>query len=431
MTKPFHVGMFMSYSAPDWQSMWSGNAGNEWLSGEFYTDMARQMERAGFDFIMFADLPAITKSFDGALDLKYGTGLMADPMPLMVKLADATQHIGLICTGSTSYHSPYNMARVMATLDHLTKGRIAWNIVTSSGDFAAQNYGLDHQIPHSERYAMSDEFVEVVKKLWDSWDPGAMVMDRDARTLVAQDAVRPIDHVGKYFKVRGPLNMPPGPQRHPVLCQAGGSDAGREVGAKHADIVVATNPRLDYLKEYREDIRARAEKYGRDPDSVKVMCQITPVLGQSQEAAAEAWEQRFGFKDPVAVERVLSWMSGQTGIDFSKFDLDAPFPQGLKSEGHASILEDWMTRNKHRTLRESLYERAQFGPTLHGTPASVADQLAAIVDETDMDGFLFMSPSTRRFVDEMCSGLMPELRRKGLAQQDYGHSTFRENTLAF
>jgi FMN-dependent oxidoreductase (nitrilotriacetate monooxygenase family) len=317
-------------------------------------------------------------------------------------------------------------------MDHLTGGRVGWNVVTSSEDIAAQNYGIDKLLPHDERYDMAEEHVEVVKKLWESWEPGAIVMNRDTGHYADHTKVHPIDHVGKYFKVRGPLNMPAGPQGILPLCQAGGSPRGRDFAAKHANAIVVTQPIVSKMKEYREDIRARAQMFGRNPDDIKVLFHISPVIGETEEEAQEQHHRLFGMEDPLAIEKVLAMTAAVTEIDFSKYDLDAPFPQDLTTNGHQSVLQDLMDRNKDKTLRESLSERAQLGPQIIGTPKTVADRMEALMEEVGGDGFLFLAaPHTRRYIDAVCSGVAPELQRRGLVRTSYPYKTFKENLLAF
>jgi long-chain alkane monooxygenase len=279
---------------------------------------------------------------------------------------------------------------------------------------------------------MAEEHVEVVKALWESWDEDAVVMDRETGHYADHTKVHKLDHVGKYFKVRGPLNMPAGPQRVLPICQAGGSPRGRDFAAKHANAIVVTQPIVSKMKEYREDIRARAERFGRDPDDIKVLFHLSPVIGETEEDAREQHERLFGMTDPLAIEKVLAMTSAVTEIDFSQYDLDAPFPQDLTTNGHQSVLADLMERNRGKTLRQSLSERAQLGPQVVGTPVTVADQMEALMEEVGGDGFLFLAaPHTRRYIDAVCSGLAPELQRRGLVRTEYPHATFKENLLAF
>jgi FMN-dependent oxidoreductase (nitrilotriacetate monooxygenase family) len=435
MGKPFHLAWFTSFTPPAWRSGWGGDTGQEWFSGDYHVSMIKQMERAGFDFIMFEDSTMVAEAMGGTaeMDLKHNLhSPKLDPFPLLPMLARETEHIGLVATGSTSFYPPFILARAMATMDHLTGGRVGWNVVTSSEDIAAQNYGMDMLPPHDERYDRAQEFVEVCKALWDSWDPDAIVMNRETGHYADHTKVRPINHVGKFHKVRGPLNMPPGPQGHPVLCQAGGSDRGRDFAAMHANVIIVTQPLLPKMKDYRDDIRSRAEQFGRDPDDVKVLFHLSPVLGDTDEHARELHHRMFGMDDELAIERVLAMTAAVTEIDFGQFDLDAPFPQDLTTNGHQSVLNDLMARNKGKTLRESLSERAQLGPQVVGTVASVADRMEEIMDFTGGDGFLFLAaPHTRRYVDEICSGLVPELRRRGRTRRNYPHKLFKDNLLDF
>jgi FMN-dependent oxidoreductase (nitrilotriacetate monooxygenase family) len=432
---PFHLAWFTSFNAPAWRNPWAGDTGTSWFTGDYHISMVRQMERAGFDFIMFEDSTMVAEALGGTaeMDLKHGIhSPKMDPFPLLPVLARETSHIGLIATGSTSFYPPFILARAMATMDHLTRGRVGWNIVTSSEDIAAQNYGLDALPPHDERYDRAEEFVEVVEALWDSWEPGAIVMDREAGRYADHTKVHPIHYAGKFHKVRGPLNMPAGPQGHPVLCQAGGSPKGRDFAARHANAIVVTQPLLPKMREYRADIRARAERFGRNPDDIKVLFHVSPVIGETEDEARDLHRRQFGMTDPLAIERVLAMTGAVTEIDFSRYDLDAPFPQDLTTNGHQSVLNDLMARNKGKTLRQSLSERAQLGPQMIGTISSVADQMEAAMEQTGGDGFLLLAaPHTRRYIDTICSGLAPELRRRGLIRDGYRHQLFKDNLLDF
>ncbi|MFC5951532.1 NtaA/DmoA family FMN-dependent monooxygenase [Pseudonocardia lutea] len=435
---PFHLAWFTSFTAPAWRSTFGGDTGTEWMTGEYYVSMARQLERAGFDFMMFEDSTMVSEALGGTMeqDLKHSLhSPKLDPFPLLPLLAKATKHMGFIATGSTSFYSPYILARVMATMDHLTGGRIGWNIVTSSEDVAAQNYGMDALPPHDERYDRAEEFVQVVKALWDSWEPGAIVMNRETGHYADHTKVHRIDYRGKYHASRGPLNMPAGPQGHPVLCQAGGSPKGRDFAAKHANAIVATNPNVEKMAAYRADIRERAAKHGRNPDDVKVLFHAAPIIAETTQEAQAAYHRVFGMDDPLQIEQTLAMTAAVTEIDFFQYDLDAPMPQDLKTNGHQSVLDDFMKRNEGKTLRESLGERLRLGPLLVGTVSEVADQMEDIVARTGGDGFLIRAETglshTRRYIDEICSGLAPELRRRGLIRSDYPNDLFKQNLLQF
>ncbi|CAN5528250.1 NtaA/DmoA family FMN-dependent monooxygenase [soil metagenome] len=433
MSDKFHLAWFVSFVPPTWRGPW-GEDTNGWMTGEYHISLIKQMERAGFDFIMFEDSTFVPDIYGGSTEaaLKYpSTAPKFDPFPLLPILARETEHIGLIATGSTEFYPPYILARTMATMDHLTGGRVGWNMVTSSEDVALPNYGRDRLPPHDERYERAEEFVEIVKQLWDSWEPDAVVMDRETGRYADHTKVHAIDYVGKHHTSRGPLNMPAGPQGRPPICQAGGSEAGRAWAARHADIIVASNPIPAQMKEYRDDVRARAEKLGRDPDGIKLMWQVSPIVRETHEEAVEAHHAKYAAMSDEQIEQVLIVFSGTTEVDFSKLDLDAPVPEDLTTNGHQSSLYGFIERSRGKTLREALSVRAQLGPEIVGSPATAADRMEQIMQESGGDGFLIMQPSSRRYIDEICSGLAPELRRRGLIRDGYAHKTFRENLFDF
>ncbi|GAA4675764.1 NtaA/DmoA family FMN-dependent monooxygenase [Frondihabitans cladoniiphilus] len=435
---PFHLAWFTSFNSPAWRSAWGGETGTEWMTGEYFVDMARSLERAGFDFMMFEDSTMVSEALGGTseMDLKHGLhSPKMDPLPLLPLLAAATKHMGFIATASTSFYPPFILARTMATLDHLTRGRIGWNVVTSSEDIAGKNYGMDSLPEHDERYDRADEFVDVVEQLWDSWEPGAIVMNQETGHYADHTKVHPINFEGKYHKVRGPLNMPAGPQGHPVLCQAGGSPRGREFSSAHANAIVTALPTVDKMKAYRADIRERAARQGRNPDDIKVMYLVQPIIGETEAEARAKFHQIYGMDDPMQIEQTLGVISAVTEIDFFQFPLDEEMPEGVTTNGHQSILDDFIQRNRGKTLRESLSERARLGPELVGTAESVADQMDSMMEEVGGDGFLIRAETglshNRRYIDEISSGLAPVLRRRGLIRSSYDHALFKDNLLAF
>ncbi|GGL02344.1 NtaA/DmoA family FMN-dependent monooxygenase [Nocardia jinanensis] len=437
MADPFHLAWFTPFKTPAWKSPWAAGTATEWLNGDYYIDMARALERAGFDFMMFEDSTLVSDTYGGSQDndLKHGLhSPKGDPVPLLPILAQHTKHMGFIATMSTSFYPPFILARTMATMDHLTRGRVGWNVVTSSENLAAQNYGIEKLLEHDERYVMAEEFITVVKGLWDSWEPGAIIADRETGVLVDPTKVHPIHHKGKYFDVRGPLNLPPGPQGHPVICQAGGSPAGRDFASKHANVLLCQPSGLDEMKEYRDDIRARAAAHGRNPDDIKVMYIIQPVLGETAQEAKELAARRDELTQDQ-IETQLGIMSITTEVDFAQFDLDSPLPEDIHTNGHASSLKSLVKAAAGRTLREALLGRTNPAVPLVGTPDSVAAQLEEVADAVGGDGFLVrgepVRTHSRRYVDEIASGLAPALRRRGLIRSAYDKPTFKANLSAF
>lgn len=424
----------MNFAPPVWEGKFSGHVGSTWADGRFYMDMARALERARFDYMMLEDSSMVSDAFEGTsrADLKHHLyAPKHDPLPLVPLLASVTSRLGIVATASTSFYPPYLLARSMSTLDHLTKGRAGWNIVTSSEDRAAQNYGLDHLYEHDARYDRADEFVEVVDKLWSSWEPDALIMNRETGHYVDHTKVRTIDHRGEFFSVRGPLNTLPSPQGRPVICQAGGSPRGRQFAAEHADTIITQSRGVERMKAYREDIRARAVEAGREPDSIKLLYIVSPVLGVTDD---EAWAKRDAqlAAREANVEKALAHMSALTEIDFSQFELDEPIPD-VETNGHRTTLSEFIKlgENGTKTLREVAAGWNINAVDLVGSVESVADQMGEVMDAVGGDGFLISGPMTREYIGEITDGLVPALQRRGLTRTEYAHETFRENLLEF
>jgi FMN-dependent oxidoreductase (nitrilotriacetate monooxygenase family) len=352
-----------------------------------------------------------------------------DPMPLVPLLAHGSNHLGIVATMTTGFYPPYLAARLGATLDHLTNGRVGLNLVTAHNDRTAQNFGLERHHEHDLRYEIADEWIQVVDKLWQSWEPGAVVADPETGMYADYRKVHPIDFVGKYFKSRGPLNMPPGPQRRPVICQAGLSPAGRAFASKYADTIVAVARGAAAAKRYRDDVRARMVGHGRNPDDCKVMFSVSLVLGETMEEArvkkARADAARAG-----DLQAGLARLSFLSGVDFSKFPLDEPLGavQTNASRGLTTLLTSGTGK---ATLREMLTDPASGGIDFVGTPDSVAAEMGEAAQEMGGDGFMITDGVTRRTISEITDGLAPALKRRGLIRDGYPHKLFRDNLLAF
>ncbi|MCF7548395.1 NtaA/DmoA family FMN-dependent monooxygenase [Pseudonocardia sp. WMMC193] len=430
----FHLGWFGSFIPTTWQTGWDGTDAARWMDGSFYVDKVRTLERACFDLILFEDSSMVSDIYGGSAEATLKRGGWApkgDPMALAPILARATERIGISITASTSFYPPWMLARSMATLDHMSRGRIGWNIVTSSEDLAAKNFGMDTLPPHDERYARADEFVDLVTQLWDSWDADALVMDRERGVYVDHTKVRPIDFVGKYYKSRGPLNTLRPPQGRPVLTQAGGSPAGRQFASRYADLVMALPKGVEAMKEYRADIRARAAAEGRDPDSVKVMFVVCPTLGETHQHALDRAARKDAAVRAHPEGQLIGW-SGSMEIDFSQFDLDQPLPDDVQTNGHQSTLANFRKWANGRTLREACVAYRTESVELLGTPDEVAAQMDEVMQEVGGDGFLIWNqPHNRRYIGEIADGLVPALQRRGLMRTGYGHEHFRDNLLEF
>lgn len=433
-TAPFRLGWFGNLSAPDWRSGWSGNDSINWTDGRFYVDMVRNMERAGFDFMMLEDSLMVSDIYAGTAELELKNALYApklDPVPVVSMLAYATEHIGIVATASTTFYPPYLLARTFSTLDHVTRGRVGWNIVTSSEDRAAQNFGMDKLPEHDRRYDIAAEFVEVVTKLWDSWEPDAVVADAQTGYYADHTKVAPIHHEGEYFKVRGPLNTPSSPQGRLVICQAGSSPKGRDFAAANADMLLTIPNGLEEMKKYRDDIRARAAGHGRNPDDVKVFFVVQPVIGRTEEDA-QAKKQAIIDDTQRNFEAQMAHFAAIMEIDFSVFDPDLPIPEDVTTNGHQGTFSIWKEQFGGRSIREAASAMRVASIELVGTPASVADTMEEAMGYVGGDGYMFLSqPPSRRYIQDITDGLCPELQRRGLIRAHFSHQHFRDNLRRF
>ncbi|MCW2602453.1 MAG: dibenzothiophene desulfurization enzyme [Pseudonocardiales bacterium] len=427
----FHMGWFLSFNAAGWNTPWNGIAGSEWTKAEPWIDMARSLERAGFDYMMMEDGSFIPDVHRGSMQQSLASGNLPklDPMALMGVLGQETAHLGLIATVTSTFYPPYLAARLISTLDHLTNGRTGANVVTSHNQRTAQNYGLDEQPEHDLRYEMADEWLTVVKALWNSWEPGALVMDEETGLFADHTKVHSIDFKGKWFSSRGPLNSIPSPQQSPVICQAGGSPAGRNLAAKHADTIVASVASVEQMREYRADMDVRLAHAGRKRSDCKILFVASPVLADTQREAQDRYERMLGTEEQ-RIERALVGLSFASGVDFAAFDLDAPVPAMSTNAAQQPLQRRLGADAATKTLRE-----IASGPrqeiNLVGTPASVAIQMGEMMDEVGGDGFLISGQLTRRLIGEITEGLAPELRKRDLIRSAYSHEHLRDNLLAF
>ncbi len=432
MPRRFHLGWFCNFSVGEWNETLS-STDPQW-DGKAYINLAQTLERACFDYMMIEDTLMVSEAYGGTARTALAHAIQApkgDPVPLAVLALHATTRLGVIATMSTTAYPPFLLARLASTVDSLSGGRFGWNIVTSGEDAAAQNFGLDRLPPREERYDRADEFVEVVSRLFESWDADAVVMDREKGVYADADKVRPIHFEGKYFKVRGPLNTAPSPQGRPVYVQAGGSPRGREFAARTADSIVAPANGLKGMKAFREDIRARAAAAGRDPDAIKILFLVYPFLGDTAEEA-QARYRRMVESTPF-VEAALASVGSITDIDFSRFDLDRELPR-LTTNGESGALDKFAQWGSGKTLRQLAADRFESGLELIGAPEEVADKMEAAMEEIGGDGFLLSTPFqrlNRRAVAEICEGLIPVLQRRGLTRARYEHKLLRDTLREF
>jgi len=432
MRKPFHLAWFTNFTPGDWTGSFAGT-GSPW-DGKFFVDMALAMERACFDYIMLEDTLMVSEAYRGTAEATLKHALQVpkhDPLPLAAMIAAATSRLGVVATMSTMAYPPFMLARLACTLDHISGGRFGWNIVTSGEDTAAQNFGMDKLPPREMRYAMADEYVDLVCKLFDSWEPDAVVMDRARGVYADHTKVHPIHFKGKFFSCRGPLNTVRAPQGRPVFVQAGGSPRGRKFAAMHADSIIAVANGIEGMKQYRDEVRAHAVAAGRDPDDVKVLFLVYPLLADTDEEA-HAKHQRM-VNSPAFIEAALAAIGTVTDIDFSQFDLDKPLPH-LTTNGEQGSLDKFAQWGSGKTLRQLASERFDAGLSMIGSPDSVAEKMSEAMEEIGGDGYLISTPFqriSRRFIIEICEGLVPALQRRGLVRTEYTRTMLRDTLTEF
>lgn len=379
-------------------------------------------ERGKFDFVFLAD------ALNTGLDAHPGMMVRLEPLTLLAALAMVTDRIGLGATVSTTYSEPYNVARAFASIDHISGGRAAWNVVTGSSPDAAANFSREKHPPHAERYAMAAEHLQVVKGLWDSWDDGAIVGDKTGGTFADPAKMRVLDHRGRFYQVRGPLNITRPPQGHPVIMQAGASDAGRDFAAATADVVFTAQGDLDEALAFARDLRARTVAAGRPADAIRILPGINPVIGRTEAEAKEKIAQLASLADPVAALKVLS---DRLGHDLSGFPLNGPVPELPPSgmmQGHATQLAS-LARRKRMTLRELRdYVAVSSGHrVLYGTAEAIADDMEAWFRSGAASGFVLQFTHHPGPLDEFVDQVAPILVRRGLFRRDYEGRTLREH----
>ncbi|WP_328358167.1 LLM class flavin-dependent oxidoreductase [Mycobacterium sp. NBC_00419] len=395
----------------------------------YWVDLARLLDTGGFDLLFVADAVGQLDVFGGSARAALAHGVqtpVTDPLLAVSAMAAATTRLGFGITVSTTYESPYLLARKFSTLDHLTGGRIGWNVVTSLLDSAARNIlGRERQIPHDERYAIAQEFLDVTYKLWEgSWEDGAVVRDAARGVFTDPDKVHPIEHEGRYFSVPGAHLVEPSPQRTPVLFQAGSSTAGREFAARNAELVFLSDPRPDVVRSRVDDVRRRAVEHGRAPDSVRLLTSVEIVVDSTARAAQAKADELSRYTD---LEGGLVLLSALTGVDWSTYGVDRPIEE-FDTDACRSILStvndpDNPALRQQITLRDYVGKLGGFGgPLFVGDPGTVADGLADYADRTGIDGFNVAYHVTPGSFADVAEYLVPELRRRGLVGSDSGET---------
>jgi FMN-dependent oxidoreductase (nitrilotriacetate monooxygenase family) len=391
-----------------------------------YQHLARTAEAGRMDSVFFADSPSLMSS------PARRPAEALDPTLLLAAMSAVTEQVGLIATASTTYEEPFNLARKFASLDHLSGGRAGWNIVTTAAADAAANFGLETMPTHAARYERAREFIEVVLRLWASWDEDAVVADKVAGIYADPQRVRPIDHVGGQFSVRGPLNVSRSVQGRPVLVQAGSSSTGIELAAEYAEAVFTAQRTLEDAQEFYARLKNATAEAGRDPGNIKILPGLVPILGGT-EAEAHALEQ--SLDDLMVHEHALKQLSGSVGIPVAELDLDQPLPDKVADvaeiEDNKSryALTVTMARREGLTVRQ-LLNRLGGGRghrTLAGTPEQVADSLEQWFTQGAADGFNIMPAVLPSGLDAFVSEVVPILQKRGLFREAYTGATLRDH----
>jgi FMN-dependent oxidoreductase (nitrilotriacetate monooxygenase family) len=395
------------------------------LTAEHYIELARIAERGKLDSIFFADGLAVGRN------LRWNAQNALEPITLLAAVATHTERIGLIATASTTYNEPYHLARKFASLDHISRGRAGWNIVTSAGEDEALNFGRSARPAHEDRYDRATEFVEVVQRLWDSWEDDARLLDKSTGEFVDVTKVHEIDHRAEYFGVKGPLNIARPPQGRPLLVQAGSSEAGKEYAARYAEAVFTAQQTLAEGQAFYADLKSRVTRSGRRPGDVKVLPGICAVIGGT-EAEAKAREAELNaLISPAYGQEQLSRMLEH---DISGYPLDGPLPRLPGEEAIAGgksrfTLVTTLARRENLTIRE-LIERLAGGRghrVFAGTPEQVADQIELWFSAGAADGFNIMPPSLPGGLSDFVEQVVPELQRRRLFRTEYTGRTLREH----
>jgi alkanesulfonate monooxygenase SsuD/methylene tetrahydromethanopterin reductase-like flavin-dependent oxidoreductase (luciferase family) len=363
-----------------------------------YVEVTQTAERGKFDMVFLADNLAMREASMEALSRSAQYISNLEPMTLIAALSAVTSRVGLVCTATTSYYEPYHVARKFATMDHISGGRVGWNLVTSGTFAEAYNFNRDAHYGHAERYDRAREFAEVVVGLWDSWDDDAFVRDKAQGLYFDPAKLHTLNHIGKHFKVKGPLNTPRPPQGHPVIVQAGTSQCA-------------------------------ADKFGRNPDHLKVMPGLSCFVAETESEANEKYEYMQSLIHPIVAREILSTILG--GFDLSKFPFDGPLPEIPMTSGSQSTMQPAidMARNENLSIRQVAMRiaGARGKSVMKGTPAQIADHIQHWFEEEAADGFNVMPPFLPGGLDDFVTMVIPELQRRGLFRTEYTGKTLREH----
>jgi long-chain alkane monooxygenase len=408
----------------------------DWRRPELYQDLALVCERGIFDLMVFADVLGIPEAFRGSQDtsIRFGLeGICHDPIPLIAMIAAKAEKIGLASTLSTTFYPPFLLARLMSSLDHLTRGRVGWNVVTSSNQSSARNFGQEHLPEHDDRYDIAEEYMDLCYRLWGSWEPDALVAPHDDFLFADPAKVHRIDFASDHFRCQGPLTTAPSPQGRPVIVQAGSSDRGREFAARHAELVICSKESLDDMKATYEDIKSRLVRHGRKESDCRVLFTFNPMVMGATDEEVRRKEKLFEAVGEGLLEAGLSKVSRSLGIDVSTFDLDQPIPhidQDLLQSGR-SLIPRYYSFGRNPPLREvAAREATKETFQVRGTHERVAERLIDVMSKVGGDGFLlranYLTKPLSGYVADFVDNVVPILQREGHMSSAYPDGTLRQ-----
>jgi FMN-dependent oxidoreductase, nitrilotriacetate monooxygenase family len=435
MTRKIHLAAFL-ISGPVAHShqIWRKQPPGAFLAANYYLDIARKLEQGLFDLAFFADRLAVSNRYGNShqFGVKYGDqdATRLDPLPLLSAMSTATQHLGLGLTRSTTYYQPFSLARELSTLDHLSAGRAAWNVVTSVNEGEARNFGLKTHLNHDQRYDRADEFLELTNKLWHSWEPDALKLDAEFGVYADPSRVHKVVHQGTYFETEGLLNLPSSPQERPVIIQAGSSGRGQDFAARWAEVVFSIQSDLSRMQAFYTSLKQRSGQFGRSADDINILTAVMPFVAST---AAEAQEQLEEHNRDIRPQVGLSTLSAHMNVDFSVYSPDLPLRElkDLQVCGMQGIFSLAQSLGDERSLTLGhvgrLYAQSVLVPQVAGTPVQVADWLEEAFRERGSDGFVISPASLPRGFDAFVEGVVPELQNRGLFRESYQGNTLREN----
>ncbi|ERO60271.1 MULTISPECIES: LLM class flavin-dependent oxidoreductase [Pseudomonas] len=398
----------------------------QYQSLEYWTELAQLLERGLFDGLFIADIVGVYDVYQDSVDVTLKESIQLpvnDPLLLVSAMAAVTRNLGFGLTANLTYEAPYLFARRLSTLDHLSRGRVGWNIVTGYLDSAAQAMGLKEQIEHDRRYDQADEYLEVLYKLWEgSWEDDAVVNDREQRIYARPDKVHKVEHQGEFYQVSGYHLCEPSPQRTPVLFQAGSSERGLVFAGRHAECVFISGQNKAATKAQVDKVRASAVAAGRNPEDIKIFMGLNVIVGATEELA---WKKHAEYRSHASAEAGVAHFSASTGIDFAQYELDEPI-QYVKNNAIQSATKH--LQNNDWTRRKLLEQHALGGRyfTVVGSPQQVADDLESWIAETGLDGFNLTRIVTPESYVDFIDLVIPELQRRGSYKTAYETGTLRE-----